>query len=95
MYEQLRNVKGFFVMQKMDLNTDKAIYEDTKGQVLMTVDSNGTAYDKDGEFMGTFNLNYPGNTWHYEGKDGVKIDTPYNQLFEKVEPFVVEKLFNK
>lgn len=95
MYETKR-VNGFILRQKMDLSTDMAFYEDMNGQLLMTVDSGGTAFDKDGNVIGEFKLNYStDHTWYFEGEDGTVINTPYKLLFEQVEPFVVEKLFNK
>lgn len=93
MYQKTCCINGFFFTQKMDLDTDTAIYEDRAGNLLMKVDSNGNATDAQDVACGRFKLDYPASTWSYEAVDGTVISTPHEQLFDDAEPFVIEKLF--
>lgn len=94
MFERLHYVgNGFGIMQKMDLTTDTAIYEDRQGNLLMTVDSSCDAKDGKGNDIGRFTMKHPSGTWSYEGNDGTVIDTPDTLLFDRAEPRVIKMLF--
>lgn len=95
MHKEVLRINGFTFTQEMDLSTDTAYYKDMDGKVLMVVDSSAYAVDGTGQPLGHFALDRQTfTTWNYTSDDGrTEIITGQTLLFDKAEPFVIEKLF--
>ncbi len=86
---------GLKFTQQMDTSDDCAYYQDRDGNLLMKVDSSGSAYDAQGNHLGDFKMNYPKDSWKYVPNEGPEIVTDWWNLFDRVEPFVVGQLFGR